>query len=74
MSATTYAVLAKARAKYGKFLTERDYANLLACQSVPEVMVYLKSHTRYASVLYEINERDVHRGRLEQLLRQYLSH
>lgn len=72
MSATTYAVLAKARAKYGKFLTERDYANLLACQSVPEVMLYLKSHTRFASVLYEINERDVHRGRLEMLLRQHL--
>ena len=69
MSATTYAVLAKARAKYGKFLTERDYASLLACQSVPEVMVYLKAHTRYASVLGEINERDVHRGRLEILLR-----
>lgn len=72
MSSTSYAVLAKARAKYGKFLTDRDYASILACQSVPEVMVYLKSHTHFASVLNEVNERDVHRGRLEQLLRQYL--
>ena len=72
MSTTSYAVLAKARAKYGKFLTERDYTNILACQSVAEVMVYLKSHTHYASVLSEVNERDVHRGRLELLLRQYL--
>ena len=72
MSTTSYAVLAKARAKYGKFLTERDYSNILACQSVAEVMVYLKSHTHYASVLSEVNERDVHRGRLELLLRQYL--
>ena len=72
MSTTSYAVLAKARAKYGRFLTERDYASLLACQSVAEVMVYLKSHTHYASVLSEVNERDVHRGRLEMLLRQYL--
>ena len=71
MSATSYAVLAKARAKYGKFLTDRDYTSILACQSVAEVMVYLKSHTHYASVLSEVNERDVHRGRLEQLLRQY---
>ena len=35
-------------------------------------MLYLKSHTHFASVLSEVNERDVHRGRLEQLLRQYL--
>lgn len=72
MSSTSYAVSAKARAKYGKFLTDRDYAGILACQSVPEVMVYLKSHTHFAPVLAEVNERDVHRGRLEQLLRQYL--
>lgn len=72
MSATSYAVSAKARAKYGRFLTDRDYTNILACRSVPEVMVYLKSHTHFASVLSEVNERDVHRGRLEQLLRQYL--
>lgn len=72
MPATSYAVLAKARAKYGKFLTGRDYASILACQSVAEVMVYLKSHTHFAEALSEINERDVHRGRLEMLLRQNL--
>ena len=71
MSNTSYAVSAKARAKYGRFLTDRDYTNILACQSVPEVMVYLKSHTRYAAILTEVNERDVHRGFLEILLRQY---
>ena len=70
MSTTSFAVLAKARSKYGKHLTERDYASILACQSVAEVMVYLKSHTHYASALAEVNERDVHRGRLEMLLRQ----
>lgn len=70
MSTTSYAVLAKARSKYGKHLTERDYASIIACQSVAEVMVYLKSHTHYASALAEVNERDVHRGRLEMLLRQ----
>ena len=70
MSAASYAVSAKARAKYGKFLTARDYSNLIACQSVPEVMVYLKSHTHFAKVLSDVNERDVHRGRLEMLLRQ----
>ena len=72
MSSTSYAVLAKARSKYGRFMTDRDYSSILACQSVAEVMVYLKSHTHFASVLSEVNERDVHRGRLEMLLRQYL--
>ena len=72
MPTTSYAVLAKARAKNGRRLTERDYASLLACQSVAEVMVYLKSHTHYAAALAEVNERDVHRGRLEMLLRQNL--
>lgn len=65
-------MLTKARAKFGKQLKERDYNNLLACQSVAEVMVYLKSHTHYAKVLADVNERDVHRGRLEMLLRQNL--
>ncbi len=72
MSATTQAVSAKARSKFGRFLTEHDYSAILACQSVPEVMVYLKSHTHFAPVLKGVNERDVHRGRLEMLLRQYL--
>ncbi|MCQ2514252.1 MAG: V-type ATPase subunit [Ruminococcus sp.] len=72
MSATSYAVLTKARAKYGKRLSEKDYQSLLACQSVPEVMSYLKSYTHYSVALRDINERDVHRGRLEALLRQNL--
>lgn len=72
MPSTSYAVSAKARAKYGKFLSERDYASILACQSVPEVMNYLKSNTRYASALKDMSDYDVHRGRLEMLLRQYL--
>ena len=72
MSSTSLAVLTKARAKFGKQLTERDYQNILVCQSVAEVMVYLKSHTHFAKVLADVNERDVHRGRLEMLLRQNL--
>ena len=72
MPNTSYAVSAKARAKYGHFLTEKDYSNILACQSVAEVMIYLKTYTRYADALKEVNEYDVHRGRLEMILRQYL--
>lgn len=72
MSATSYAVLTKARAKFGRHLTDKDYTNLLACQNVTEVMSYLKSNTHYSSALRDINEREVHRGRLAALLRQNL--
>lgn len=72
MPNTSYAVMTKARSKFGRRLTEKDYTSLLACQSVAEVMSYLKSYTRYSKALEEMNERDVHRGRLESLLRQNL--
>ncbi|MEE1218371.1 MAG: V-type ATPase subunit [Ruminococcus sp.] len=72
MPTTSYAVLTKARAKYGKRLTKKDYQSLLACQNVTEVMTYLKSYTHYTTALRDINEREVHRGRLESLLRQNL--
>lgn len=72
MSSTSYAVLTKARSKFGHRLTEKDYNALISCQSVAEVMSYLKSYTHYASALRDVNERDVHRGRLEILLRQQL--
>lgn len=72
MSNTSFAVLTKARSKFGKRLSDKDYTSLLACQSVAEVMSYLKSYTHYSSALRDINERDVHRGRLESMLRQDL--
>ncbi len=72
MSSTSFAVLAKARAKFGKRLTEKDYNNLLNANSVAEIMSYLKSYTHYSEALRDVNERDVHRGRLEMLLRQHI--
>ena len=64
------AVLSKARAMYGRHLTREDYTNLLACRTVSEVAYYLKNNTSYAETLTEINESEVHRGRLEQFLRR----
>lgn len=66
------AVLAKIRAKYGKRLTEKDYNSLLQCKSVSEVVSYLKNNTYYESVLSKVNEREIHRGRLENILMQQL--
>lgn len=71
-NSTSNAVMAKARAKYGKRLKAKDYKNLLGCKSVAEVMSYLKSYTHYGTALKEVNEHDVHRGMLEKLLQQKL--
>lgn len=69
-SKTSTAILAKARAMYGKCLTDKDYDELMECHTVSEVAAYLKTRTNYASVLTGLNENDVHRGQLEPLLRQ----
>ncbi|MBQ1389022.1 MAG: V-type ATPase subunit [Clostridia bacterium] len=66
------AVLAKMRAKYGKRLSAKDYENLVSCNSVSEVVTYLKNNTYYDTVLRTVNEREVHRGRLELILKEKL--
>lgn len=72
MSKAANAILAKTRAMYGKRLTDKDYSNLLNSKNVPEVMSYLKSHTKYGKLLTKVSENDVHRGQLELILRQQL--
>ncbi len=72
-SKSANAVLAKARAKYGRHLTDKDYASLLTCKNVAEVVTYLKNNTYYDTVLKNVNEREIHRGMLELILRQKLS-
>lgn len=66
------AILSKARAMYGRRLTDQDYKDLLACQTVAEVAAYLKNHTTYKQVLAGVNENSVHRGQLEAKLKQKL--
>lgn len=63
-------ILAKARAMYGRRLTKQNYTDLLACHSVNEIAAYLKSHTVYGGILSGVNDAEIHRGRLEALLRQ----
>ncbi len=66
------AVLAKTRAMYAKQLTPRNYTELLACRTVPEVAAYLKGKTHYADCLASITPQAVHREQLERLLKRYL--
>ncbi len=65
------AVITKARSKYGKRLTSKDYKALIKSNSVASVVSYLKAHTKYGEVLGKINENEVHRGQLESLLKKY---
>lgn len=64
------AVITKARSKYGKRLLDKDYKALIKCNSVSAVVNYLKTHTYYNEVLNKVNENEVHRGRLESLIKQ----
>lgn len=73
MSDTSYAVLTRAKAKYGKRLKGKDYKALLDCDNVTDVMTYLKSNTHYINAFGEANERGIHRGLFESLLRQYVT-
>lgn len=69
-SQSSNAILAKARAMYGKCLKDSDYHNLAECRSVSEIAAYLKQRTNYSSVMSGLNETEIHRGQLEPVLRQ----
>lgn len=73
VSSAANAVLAKARAMYGKRLTAQNYSDLLACRSVNEVAAYLKSHTAYADVFEGVTMGSLRRWQLEILIREHLS-
>lgn len=64
------AMAAKARAMFGGRLTESDYMRLLQKTSVGDIAYSLKHETYYAEALEGINEKAIHRGQLEVLLRR----
>lgn len=64
------AVNAKIKAMEGNFLKDEDYRNLLSKESVIEVARYLKDKTAYAEVLSSVNPENIHRGMLENLIKQ----
>lgn len=66
------AVIAKARAKYGKRLKNKDFAAMSKASSVGEIVQYLKSYTYYREFLNKVSGNDVHRGNVEQILRKEL--
>ncbi len=73
VSSAANAVLAKARAMYGKRLTAQNYSDLLACRSVNEAAAYLKSHTAYADAFDGVTMGSLRRTQTELLIREHLS-
>ncbi len=67
--AASGAMTTKAKAMFAKRLSESDYLNLSNKKSVSEIATYLKNETYYASCLEGINEKALHRGQLEALIR-----
>lgn len=65
------AICGKTRAMAGKLLKTHDYQELMQKRSVNEVAAYLKYNTDYSSVLADINEAEIHRGQLENILRHH---
>ena len=67
-------ISAKVRAMYGKRISTRDYNNLMACSTVTDVAVYLKNNTHYSGELAGVNELELNRNQLENLIRKKLFH
>ena len=55
---------------YGDFLKAEDYERMIKFTSISDIVSYLKKHPFYESILKDINEKAVHRGQLELLIRK----
>ena len=62
----------KCRAMYARLLDRREYDLLISMKSVSQIAEYLMKQTPYAYALRDIDENDVHRGRLEQCFKRSL--
>ena len=63
------AIIAKARSKYGRRLTIKDYQALVKCETCGDVVQYLKTYTHYVTFLDKVSN-DIHRGNLENIIRE----
>ena len=65
------ATITKAKAMYGRRITEAGYKELAGKKTVSEAAEYLKRSTHYSEALSTLNTAAVHRGHLETVLRKY---
>ncbi len=72
MAYSSNAILTKARAMYGRRLTQKNFSDLLNCSSVSDVSNYLSSNTQYKDVLSELPSGYVKRRPLENALKKHM--
>lgn len=66
----TYSALSsKTRAAYGRLLTKNNYSMLIEMKNVSEIAGYLKKETYYKEILSNVDETDIHRGQLENIIK-----
>lgn len=63
------AMAAKARAMFGERLNADAYESLIQKKDIGDIVVFLKNHPLYRETLDGVNEKAVHRGQIEVLLR-----
>lgn len=66
------AVSSKTRAMYGRLLDMDDYRELIHKKTVSDIVSYLKHNTHFKAVLSDVDENEIHRGSLENILKQDL--
>ncbi len=66
------ALSSKTRAMFGKLLNHDDYRALMQKRSVYEVVSYLKANTHFRTILANVDEADIHRIKLEYILKHDL--
>lgn len=64
------AIMAKARAMYGKRLTAQDYSSLCTCRSTAEIVSYLKGRTGYADAFENTVTAGIDEGYVEFLIKK----
>ena len=72
MDSVLNAMTTKTKAIYAKRLKDTDYNNLVQKRSVAEIASYLKNETYFKDSLEGINEKALHRGQLEIIIRNDL--
>lgn len=69
-SLTGNAIVAKAKAMFGRSLKEKDYQELIKKQTLGEVVSYLKAHPSYSEALGNVSEQLIRRSQLEHIIKE----
>lgn len=64
-------IVAKTKAIQSQQMKEEDFAQLMQKNTLAEVVAFLKNHTHYADIFKDTPEKDLHRGDIENPLKQY---